>query len=173
MNEALASRIKANMEEYYRLLEDSNYTNVRFNEKTGGLSAIHIEHNFDPTIGIFGIPRGDYERISIDVLYEYGKTVVLGSEKRGIGKKAPEGLLDGKEFDIKGIEGTGKRNIIDKISDASYQGVETVVLYFHDADTFNLQKIINAYKGYLKLSKTRRVQNIYYIVDNKLHKVET
>ena len=70
MNEALANRIEANRQEYYRLLEDSNYTGVRFNEKTGGLLAIHREHNFDPTIGKFGIPRGDYEKISVDVLYD-------------------------------------------------------------------------------------------------------
>jgi len=81
-------------------------------------------------------------------------------------------LFDGKLFDIKGVEGVGKRNIIAKISDASFQGVETVVLYYHDANLFDLQKIINAYRGYLKLSKTMRIQNVYYIVDNKLHKLE-
>ena len=102
----------------------------------------------------------------------YGKSVILDSEYKEDGIKTPEGILDGKLFDIKGVEGTGKRNIIAKISDASFQGVETVVLYFHDAILFDLQKIINAYHGYLKLSKTMRVQNVYYIVDNKLHKIE-
>ena len=61
---------KQKRREYYRLLNENNYTNVRFNEKTRGLSAIHREHNFDPKIGKFGIPRGDYERIAVDVLYE-------------------------------------------------------------------------------------------------------
>jgi hypothetical protein len=80
--------------------------------------------------------------------------------------------LDGKKFDIKGVEGIGKRNIIDKISSAGYQKVDTVVLYFHDANMFDLQKISNAYNGYLKLSKTKRIQNLYYIVDRKLHRIE-
>jgi hypothetical protein len=157
--------------EYERLLKDDNYTDVRFNPKNGALSAIHKEHNFDPTIGKFGIPRGDYERISLNVLYDYGNRVVFGSEKLGRNVRAVEGYLNGKPFDIKGIEGVGKRNIIDKISNASSKGAEIVVLYFHDAGIFDLRKIVKAYNGYAKLSKINRIQTIYYIVDNKLHKV--
>jgi hypothetical protein len=67
MDKSLADRIDANRNEYERLLIDDKYTNVRFNSRNGALSAIHKEHNFDPTIGIFGIPRGDYELISLDV----------------------------------------------------------------------------------------------------------
>ena len=171
MKESLTNRIEANRREYHRLLKDSNYTDVRFNPRNGALLAIHKEHYFDPTIGIFGIPRGNYEKIAAEVLYDYGKSIILWSENKGIGIKMPEGLLDGKKFDIKGIEGTGKRNIVDKISDAGSQGAETVVLYYHDEEIFDLQKIINAYNGYLKLSKTKRIQTVYYIVDNKLHKI--
>ena len=130
------------------------------------------KHHFDLTVGKFGIPRGDYERISLDVLYEYGRSIILDSEYTKDGVKTPEGLLDGKKFEIKGIEGTGKRNIIDKISDAGSQGAETIVLYYHVAEIFDLYKISKAYKGYLKLSKTKRVQAVYYIVDNKLNKIE-
>jgi len=152
-------------------LKDDDYTDVRFNPRNGALLAIHKEHYFDATIGKFGIPRGDYERISANILYENGMTVILWSEKKGIGIRIPEGLLDGKKFDVKGIEGTGKRNIIDKISDAGKQGAETIVLYYHDAGLFDLQKIIHAYNGYLKLSKTNRIQTVYYIVENKLFQI--
>jgi len=172
MNEALVNRIEANRLEYYRLLEDSNYTGVRFNEKTGGLLAIHREHNFDPTIGKFGIPRGNYELISLEVLFEYGKNVILESEYMKDCVKTPEGFLDGKRFEIKAIEGTGKRNIIGKISDAGKQGAESVVLYYHDTKMFDKHKIEKAYNGYLKLSKTKRIKTIYYIVDNKLFKID-
>ena len=129
LDNALANKIETNRREYERLLNDDNYTDVRFNPKNGALAAIHKEHHFDPTIGKFGIPRGDYERISLDVLYEYGMSVVLDSEYTKDGVKTPEGFLDGKYFDIKGIEGIGGRN-------------------------------------------TKKVQNVYYIVDKKLHKVE-
>ena len=122
--------------------------------------AIHKEHNFDPTIGKFGIPRGDYERISLDVLYDYGMSIILGSETPIYQVKVAEGTLNGKKFDIKGIEGIGKRNIISKISDAGSQGAEIIVLYYHRVEMFDLQKIINAYNGYLKLSETKRIQNI-------------
>jgi hypothetical protein len=173
MDKMLASSIEVNRKEYDSLLKDDSYTDVRFNPKNGGLLAIHKEHHFDTTIGKFGIPRGDYEKIAIEVLYDYGRSVVLWSERTGIGISMPEGLLDWKKFDIKGIEGTGKRNIVDKISAAGSQGAETIVLYYHDAGLFDLQKIINAYNGYLKLSKTKRIQTVYYIIDNKLHKIDS
>jgi hypothetical protein len=172
VGKALSDKIEANRIEYERLLKDDNYTDVRFNPRNGALLAIHKEHHFDATIGKYGIPRGDYERIAIEVLYDYGRSVILWSENKGIGIKMPEGLLDGKKFDIKGIEGVGKRNIIDKISDAGGQGAETIVLFYYDAGIFDLHKITKAYKGYLKLSKTNRVQTVYYIINNKLHKIE-
>jgi len=172
MDKTLEFRIEANRKEYERLLKDDDYTDVRFNPKNGALSAIHKKHHFDPTIGKFGIPRGDYEKISLNVLYDSGMNVILNSENPIYQVKIAEGMLNGIKFDIKGIEGTGKRNIIDKISDAAQKEAEIVVLYYHDAGIFDLQKIINAYKGYLNLSKTKRVNTVYYIVNNKLNKIE-
>ena len=165
------SKIQVNRKEYERLLKDDNYTDVRFNPKSGALSAIHKKHNFDPTIGKFGIPRGDYEKISLNVLYNNGMSVILGSETPIYQVKAAEGILNGEKFDIKGIEGNGKRNIIDKISDVGRKKAEIAVLYYHDARMFDLQKITNAYNGYLKVSKSKRVQEVYYIVENKLFKL--
>ncbi|MDR1343652.1 MAG: hypothetical protein LBK18_10440 [Prevotellaceae bacterium] len=73
MDKATLRRIDANRAAYERLKRDSSYTDVRFSEATGGLMAIHREHCFDPTIGKFGIPHGDYERIAAETLYEYGQ----------------------------------------------------------------------------------------------------
>jgi hypothetical protein len=68
--------------------------------------------------------------------------VILESEKNTVlGKKTPEGLLDGVNFDIKGVEGDGKRNVRDKISEASAQGCKTIVLYFHYDKLFTKQRI--------------------------------
>ncbi|GHT80185.1 hypothetical protein FACS189467_1690 [Bacteroidia bacterium] len=89
------------------------------------------------------------------------------------GIKSAEGLLDDTSFEIKGIEGIGGRNIIDKISEASRKGAKTVVLYYHDAGMFEEQRIVNAYNGYLKLSKNRNIQKIYYIINEQLHIVDT
>jgi hypothetical protein len=164
-------RIETNKAEYERMKKDPDYIHVRLNENTGGLLAIHKDHSFDSTVGKFGIPRGDYERISAEVLYRYGRSVVLVSENMPDGIKTPEGLLDGVKFDIKGIEGTGKRNIIDKISLASRQNAEAIVLYYHDKNIFDEQRIVNAFHGYLKLSKNRSIKTVYYIVNGKLHKI--
>ena len=108
MVKTLSDRIEANRKEYYRLLIDGNYTDVRFNPKNGALLAIHKKHYFDPTIGIFEIPRGKYEKIASEVLFDYGMSVILNSEISGYQVKTPEGFLNGKLFDIKGIEGSGK-----------------------------------------------------------------
>jgi hypothetical protein len=83
-------------------LKDDNYLNVRFNPRNGALSAIHKEHNFDKTVGKFGIPRGEYERISLEVLYHYGHRVVFESEKPDATQKNKrfEGFLDQKRFEI-------------------------------------------------------------------------
>jgi hypothetical protein len=115
--------------------------------------------------------RLEYERIAAEVLYENGKSVILQSEQMPDGVKSPEGLLDGKVFDVKGVEGMGKRNLIDKISDAGRQNVETIVLYYHDSIMCDEQKIVNAYNGYRKLSKNSKVKNVLYIVNNELHEV--
>ena len=169
MNRALADRIEANRKEYHRLLNDSNYTNVQFNEKTGGLLAVHRYHYFDPTIGIFGIPRGDYERLTSEMLYDYGMSVILKSELSGYKIKTPEGLLNGKLFDIKGIEGTGKNNIINNLKGASKKEVEAIVLYYHDKNLFSEKQLIEGYQFYLRNSHRKNIQHVYYIVDGKLY----
>ena len=161
-----------NRREYLRLTKDRNYTNVRFNSKNGALSAIHKDHHFDKTEGIFGIKRGEYERISLNVLYKYGKSIVLESEQEIDGVSTPDGLLDWKKFEIKGIEGIGKRNIEYKIYEASRQGAETVVLYFHKEEVFSMQRIVDGYGAYMRNSKSKKITTLYYILGGKLYKYE-
>jgi hypothetical protein len=170
INDTPQQRFAARRLEYERLKADPTYTNVKFDEETGGLLAIHKDHNFDPTIGRFGIPRGDYERIAAEVLYNEGKNVILKSEKLARGLSAPEGTLDGLVFDIKGIEGEGKK-IVRKIAVASKQGAEVVVLYYHRNSNFSVQEITDAYDAYLRNSKSKKIQELYYIVDKKLYRL--
>jgi hypothetical protein len=168
---AAQQRIQANEQEYNRLKADPSYTNVKFDCKTGGLMAIHKGHNFDPTVGRFGIPRGDYERLAVEVLYKNGRSVVLTSEKNLSWRKMPDGRLDDSLFDIKGIEGKGKRNIEHKITEANKQGVETIVLYYHDKNIFDKQRIIDSYDSYLRNSESKRIKTLYYIVDGQLYQL--
>jgi hypothetical protein len=123
----------------YNSYDTDDWIKAGFDEFSGGSVVYHKKHRFDPTIGKFGIPRGDYEKNSAKVLSSYGMEVVLGSEISGWKIKIPDGLLNGISFDIKGIEGKGNRIIKAKISDASKQGAEAIVLYFHDK-TLDLHK---------------------------------
>ena len=81
------------------------WTKAGFDEHSGGYWVYHKEHRFDPTIGIFGISRSDYERISSEVLMNYSMRIVLDSEKplKNADKKK-DGFLNGIPFDIKGID---------------------------------------------------------------------
>ena len=171
MDKAFLDIIEANKKEYERLMQDDNYTEVRFNPKNGALSAIHKDHSFDPTIGKFKIPRGDYERISLDVLYDYGNSIILESEKKGYEVKTPDGLLNGMLFDIKGIEGSSRRAIKDAISKASGQGATIAVLYFHDKSIYNIDIVKNGYVKYLINSQSKRVQTVYCITGKYVYKM--
>ena len=172
MDKVLSENIETNRKEYERLIKDGNYTDVRFNQKNGALSAIHREHHFDPTIGIFGMPRGNYERIVLNVLYDYGMAVILGSEKLGREIKVSEGYLNGSLFEIKGIEGMSKYNVIKDLKDASKKRAEVIVLYYHDINLFSEIQVRESYQSYLRNSKSKRIRLVYYIVENKVYSLK-
>ena len=104
----------------------------------------------------------------MDVLYKYGKKIILESEVAPEGHKSSEGFLEDVSFDIKGIEGTSERNILRKMYETSEKKAKILLLYYHDNDLFNKQKIIDGYRSYLRNSKSKNVESIYYILDNKL-----
>ena len=155
--------------EKYNSYNTIDWIQAGFDEFSGGYMVYHKDHFFDPTIGKFGIPRGDYERNASKVLVKYGKRVVLCSEKQEYREKTPDGLLNGILFDIKGIEGIGKNNIINNLKSANKKGVESIVFYFHDKKLFSEKQLIESYQFYLRNSKSKRIQQVYYIVDKKLY----
>ena len=103
-----------NFQEYLRLREDPNYYDVSFDEKSGGVSAVHKEHYFDKNVGPYGIPKGEYEKITVNTLRKRGHLIYLESENAPDGVKTPDGVLDGQIMEIKAIEGIGKWAIKDK-----------------------------------------------------------
>ena len=151
--------------------DENEWVKYYFDENSGGFVVYHNDHKFDKKKGAFGLERGDYERISSKILARYGKIVELGSEAPD-GKKIADGFINGKKFDIKGIEGDGKDNIYYDIRDTSKKGANTIVLYYHDSNLFDLSKIHESYNRYIGNSKSKRLRNVYYIVDDKLHKME-
>lgn len=137
-------------QEYLRLLHDPNYSDVSFDEQSGGISAIHREHKFDSEIGAFGIKIGEYERITVDILRKRGHYITLESELAPNGVKTPDGWLDGLIMDIKATEKHGKWAIKDKLHGAAKQGAEVVVLYFHQKELFSLERIEDGWQKYLR-----------------------
>jgi len=148
---------------------DNEWVKAVFDEHSGGFCVYHKRHNFDPTIGIFGIPRGNYELIASEILAKYGMNIALQPEKLEYDSKIPDGFLNGKLFDIKGVEGIGKENILKDIKDASKKGAEIVVLYYHKNYLFNEAQMRENYHTYLRNSNSKRIQQVYYIVDKKLY----
>ena len=105
------------------------------------------------------------------MLYDYGMSVILESEKLGREIKVAEGRLNGKTFEIKGIEGDSKNNIIKDMKDASKKRAEIIVLYYYDKNLFSEKQIRESYQSYLRNSKSKRINNVYYILDGKLHTI--
>ncbi len=44
-----------NFSEYFRLLQDDNYTDVLLDEASGGVSAVHKQHKFAKQKGVNGL----------------------------------------------------------------------------------------------------------------------
>jgi len=151
--------------------DDEEWVKEYFDEETGGFFVYHKEHQFDKKIGAFKIERGDYEINSAKILARYGKSVELSSEA-STGKKIPDGLLNGRKFDIKGVEGDGKDNIYYDIRDTSKKGAEAIVLYYHKNKFYDEDKIRESYNRYIGNSQSKRLKTVYYIVDDKLHKMK-
>jgi hypothetical protein len=155
----------------YDSYSTDDWVKAGFDDFSGGYKVYHKDHFFDPTIGKFNIPRGDYEKNASEVLAKYGMSVVLRSEKQEYGVKTPDGLLNGILFDIKGIEGNSHRIIKDVISKSSKQGVEITVLYFHDKSMFDMDFIRESYEKYLTNSKSKKVRTVYCVVGKYLYRV--
>jgi hypothetical protein len=171
-------RKEANGKEYKQLKKNPDYTGkyadmLKFNPKTGGMTAVHNDHNFDPTPSkIFkDVFRGDYERNAVNVLYNYGRKVILTAEMK-FNMRTFDGLLDDVPFDIKGIEKhITFKSIKRRFEDASDQNAEIMVFYFHDSNMFSYDQLKRGYLKYLLYSNSKRIQTVYYILNGKLNKL--
>ena len=160
-----------NFQEYLRLRQDPNYYDVTFDDKSGGVSAIHREHRFDSSMGLYGIKKGDYERLVVKALVKRGHVVRLESELAPEGVKSPDGFLDGKILEIKALEGYGKWAVKDKLHNATKQGAECVVLFFPKKELFSEQRVTDGWYKYLGDDSSqkyqRRITRVYSVIENE------
>jgi hypothetical protein len=144
---AAQQRILANEREYIRLKADPNYTNVKFDGKTGGLMATHINHNFD-------LQKGWYEKTVQKIAYENGNAVIFGQENTGeYLKRHIEGTWNGKLFEISGKETATANNIKNGLNHcAGKPGTEIEVLFFPN-NNFDIQNFERGFSMYTGLEK--------------------
>jgi len=159
-------RIKKNEALFKKLKENSNYFNVHFNAKNGGLKATHIEHNFDPK-------KGYREKRVQDIGFKYGASVILESERgKPIGHKYTEGLWNGKKFEIASAENGTDVNVRNALKHcASKKETEIAVINF--VDDFNKVAFFRGLARYNGLkgapgSQYKEFDKIICIYDGKI-----
>lgn len=154
-----AERIKANRAEYERLLKDSNYKDVKFDEKTGGVKATHKGHNTeDDKIVAFRMTGPQLETECQDVGYRLGHSFIFRNEKLyRQGTKFLENStqldaeVDGRIMDIRSITKDlpfyrnalkTKNRQLKNFNREHGENANTVILYFHDASMYSREKIV-------------------------------
>lgn len=158
-----------NYQEYLRLSNDPNYYDVSFDEKSGGVSAVHCGHKFDSEVGEFGIKMGDYEKLVVEALRKRGHFITLESELAPNGIKTPDGQIDGLIMEIKATEKKGKWAIKDKLHRAAKQGAECVILYFHKEELYSSERVDDGWNKFLSdkdsLQYVNTIKHIVCVVE--------
>lgn len=157
--------------EFIRLRNNHDYYDVTFDDKSGGMSAIHRGHRFDKEVGPFGYPRGNYERLALKALREHGHSVVLLSEQQSLlNEKHCDALFDGAYAEIKAVETNGPWTIRRKLSQAEKQGASIILLFFPLAALFNRERVKNGYLRYIEDTKHYRglIQEAICIAEDNL-----
>ena len=182
--------IKKRREEYRRLLKDDSYTAVKFDKKTGGLSANHIghiTHDGPRAERFFGrLTSTDLENECQMQLFRMGHSAILMDESRksrGNYLPALDLRLDDTIMDIRSVTGKGwysnifvkkndqlrRFNKREDITDKS----DSLCLYFHDPKLFNeekMEKSLNFFRFYRgqdgNLIK-RELKHIYCVIKGR------
>lgn len=155
-----------NKAEFNRLKNNPNYKDVAYDEKSGGVKAVHNQHNFDDK-------KGWYELRAQNAGFLHGHSVILEREDHTKqGKKNTEGRWDGELFEIAGAENATENNIIRALKHCAKKDADIAVVYFPN-DNFNAQTFEQAYIRFLGLKKRndgqyRRFKLIYCIHEDRM-----
>lgn len=163
-----------NFQEYLRLLSDPNYVDVCFDEQSGGVSAVHREHQFDKSIGPFGYRRGLYELDAVNVLRQSGHSIILEPEFSSgeTVNKCFDGFLDGICAEIKAIESNGRWSIRTKISKANKQGAQTIILYFPEESLFSESRVKQGWIDFTSSQVDETNLRVLCVVGEKVIEIE-
>lgn len=151
-----------NKELYEKMKLDENYKDIEFDEKTGGLKATHVGHNFNKV-------GGRYERDVQEAGFKAGHAVILEDE-RGFDTRHTEGLWNGRLFEVAGRETATENNVLKGLKHCAEKRITEIAILDYPNGGFSLD-VLNAalkrYKGleklndgqYLKFKKIICVQN--------------
>lgn len=127
--------------EYKQLLNDKKYKDVDFDEKTGGLIATHIAHNFDKH-------KGWYEKRVQEIGFKRGHKIIFG-EERGLefGVKHTEGTWDDIPFEIAAAETGTANNIKRALAHCAKKEADIAVVFSPYLPFTDLQNGVKKYLG--------------------------
>ncbi|MBR4804531.1 MAG: minor capsid protein [Bacteroidales bacterium] len=166
-------RILDNAEQYKALKANSDYKDVDFEWKNGGVKATHIGHNGthpNDKQRFFGnLSNSDLEIECQNILFRKGNSAILCDEgierTRGIRDTALDLELNGKRVDIASItihqddygnRFLGKHDQIKKFNQLPYitNDADTICLHFHDPEMYSAEKVSNGYQHYKNFEYT-------------------
>ena len=159
--------------EYKRLLDDPDYKNVQFDEKSGGVYAEHRLHSTQDNNKelFFGNMTGfDLEKEFADIAFHKGHSVIMrqeGTIREIINKieylnRELDTIIDGRLADIASVT-KGKESYEYKLLKKNGQLIEfnaqhgedadTVIFYFHDQSMYSEKRIHDSIEKLFKLHK--------------------
>ncbi len=164
-------RREENYQEFLRLKQNADYIYVTYDEKSGGMSAVHRLHKFDKQVGINGKRRGEYELQAMIVLMKKGHRVLLGSERSTMGIKICDGHIDDQRMEIKAIEGDGTWAVSTKLLNATKQHAQCVVLLFPDKQLyseFRIQEGLRLYNSSPQIENISELESLIVIAEDSI-----
>ncbi len=164
-------RREENYEEYLRLKQNADYTDVTYDEQSGGVSAVHRLHKFAKMQGAYVMRHGDYELAVVSILRNHGCLIVLEPESNSPGVKTCDGYLDDVPMEIKAVEGIGTWAICTKLLMAEKQHARCIILYFPEKKLYSTARVedgIGKYMANPRLSKERTLNQIITICNNEI-----
>lgn len=143
---------------YQQLLNDSEYTNVEYHERSGGVKGTHIEHSFDGK-------KGWYEEKSQNAGFHNGHSVLLCAEHHNIYKhRNCEGLWDGLPFEIAGAETATSNNIRNALKHCAKKPGSKVAVIFFPNDNYSVEEFNLGYSKFYGLRGTSQYKKFDLIV---------
>lgn len=182
-----------NKREYQRLLNDPDYKNVQFDEKTGGVYAEHRLHSTQDNNKefFFGNMTGiDLEKEFAGIAFHKGHSVIMrqeGTVREIINKieylnRELDTIIDGRLADIASVT-KNKASYEYKLLHKNGQLIEfnaqhetnadTVILYFHDQNMYSEKRIKDSIDKLCKLHKPAKDENGKGIKDKSGNQVYT